>query len=170
MKNWVNARLADLRARQEAGENMPCPRCGRMTMKPWIHTNALSRCADIYVCDECGANEALCAMMKNPLLPIDWECMKVKDPYVAESAVSYLPTIETHIPILEYIFNEWLEDGCPADFRAYRSFAMQQCPGVTQLWTHPFQIEYRARDNSRALIRFRVRNGKIEFSLDTFKS
>ena len=33
--------LADLRARQEAGEHMPCPRCGKDTMKPALCTNAL---------------------------------------------------------------------------------------------------------------------------------
>ena len=48
-----NAQL-DLRARQESGEHMPCPRCGRDTMKPKLHTNALSRHADgIFICDEC---------------------------------------------------------------------------------------------------------------------
>ena len=46
--------LLDLQARQESGEHMPCPRCGRDTMKPQLHTNALSRHAeDIYICDEC---------------------------------------------------------------------------------------------------------------------
>ncbi len=45
--------LLDLRARQESGEHMPCPRCGLDTMKPKLHTNALSRYADIMICDEC---------------------------------------------------------------------------------------------------------------------
>ena len=53
--------LADLKARQLAGEHMPCPRCGSFTMKPDLHTNALSRHADIYVCDGCGTEEALLA-------------------------------------------------------------------------------------------------------------
>ena len=43
--------LADLKARQEAGEHMRCPRCGADTMKEPVHTNALSRIADIYICD-----------------------------------------------------------------------------------------------------------------------
>lgn len=31
-----------------------CPRCGRDTMTPDLLTNALSRKADIMICDECG--------------------------------------------------------------------------------------------------------------------
>ena len=32
---------------------MPCPRCGEDWMKE-LATNALSRVADVYVCDDCG--------------------------------------------------------------------------------------------------------------------
>ena len=39
------------------GENF-CPRCGRMTVKDRLHTNALSRHATVYVCDACGTDEA----------------------------------------------------------------------------------------------------------------
>ena len=46
--------LLDLKARQQAGEHMPCPRCGKDTMKPDLHTNALSRHADLFICDQCG--------------------------------------------------------------------------------------------------------------------
>ena len=57
--------LLDLKARQQAGEHMPCPRCGKDTMKPELHTNALSRHADLYVCDQCGTAEAMLAFMNN---------------------------------------------------------------------------------------------------------
>ena len=54
MNEEMKRALLNLRARQEAGEHMPCPRCGRDTMKPNLYTNALSRHAEgIYVCDEC---------------------------------------------------------------------------------------------------------------------
>lgn len=54
MSKNIQEALLDLKARQEAGEKMPCPRCGRDTMKPDLYTNALSRHADgIYVCDDC---------------------------------------------------------------------------------------------------------------------
>ena len=59
--------LADLKARQLAGEHMPCPRCGSFSMKPALHTNALSRHADIYVCDGCSTEEAMLVFMNNPL-------------------------------------------------------------------------------------------------------
>ncbi|MBQ9256036.1 MAG: gamma-glutamylcyclotransferase [Acidaminococcaceae bacterium] len=36
-----------------------CPRCGRPNMKPSTATNALSRHANVYICDECGMDEAL---------------------------------------------------------------------------------------------------------------
>ena len=47
--NQNNRILLDLKARQQAGEHMPCPRCGMDTMKPALHTNALSRHADLWL-------------------------------------------------------------------------------------------------------------------------
>ncbi|MBQ4447461.1 MAG: hypothetical protein II897_04120 [Clostridia bacterium] len=38
---------------------LPCPRCGRNNMKPELHTNALSRRYDVYICESCGTEEAL---------------------------------------------------------------------------------------------------------------
>ena len=73
MTDAVRKALADLKARQEAGERLPCPRCGRDTMKPDLYTNALSREVDgIMVCDECGTQEALLAFMRNPKPVEDW--------------------------------------------------------------------------------------------------
>lgn len=46
MSKNIQEALLDLKARQEAGEKMPCPRCGRDTMKPDLYTNALSRHAN----------------------------------------------------------------------------------------------------------------------------
>jgi predicted RNA-binding Zn-ribbon protein involved in translation (DUF1610 family) len=68
MSKNIQEALLDLKARQEAGEKMPCPRCGRDTMKPDLYTNALSRHANgIYVCDDCGTAEAMLDFMRNPL-------------------------------------------------------------------------------------------------------
>ena len=47
MTERAERRLLDLKARQEAGEHMMCPRCGRDAMKAPVHTNALSRTADM---------------------------------------------------------------------------------------------------------------------------
>ena len=44
---------------QQADAMIPCPRCGNYTMKGRITTNALSRRADIYICDLCGMQEAI---------------------------------------------------------------------------------------------------------------
>ncbi len=59
-------RIAELARAQKAnnGLRQACPRCGQMAIKPRLHTNALSRAADIYVCDTCGNLEALSP--KNP--------------------------------------------------------------------------------------------------------
>ena len=54
MTERMERRLLDLKARQQAGKHMVCPRCGEDRMKEPIHTNALSRIADVYVCDACG--------------------------------------------------------------------------------------------------------------------
>lgn len=54
-----------------AGE-LPCPRCGHQRMKPELHKNTKSRHADIYICEECGTQEAMLAMQNNPLPLIGW--------------------------------------------------------------------------------------------------
>ena len=44
-----------LKPMQLAGKVFPCPRCGQLRMnaeRPVL--NALSRYADVYVCNECG--------------------------------------------------------------------------------------------------------------------
>ena len=51
--------IKNLKIAQEAGAVLPCPRCGRLTMKESLYTNAISRRADVYVCDNCGRIEAV---------------------------------------------------------------------------------------------------------------
>ena len=68
----IARRLLDLKARQDAGEQMICPRCGRNILKAPLTHNALSRHADLYVCDECGMTEAMLDMMRNPLPLEQW--------------------------------------------------------------------------------------------------
>lgn len=36
-----------------------CPRCGKKAMNPNTVMNALSRYADVMICDACGTDEAL---------------------------------------------------------------------------------------------------------------
>lgn len=46
-------------AKRQMNELLPCPRCGRMSMKEKLSHNALSRRANIYICDGCGNDEAM---------------------------------------------------------------------------------------------------------------
>jgi len=45
--------------KEQTDGNHICPRCGQMTVKDRLHTNALSRHAKVYICDQCGTDEAL---------------------------------------------------------------------------------------------------------------
>ena len=38
----------------------PCPRCGSNTMDSELVRNALSRRANVHICNRCGINEAMC--------------------------------------------------------------------------------------------------------------
>ena len=38
----------------------PCPRCGSNTMDSELVMNSLSRKANVYICNQCGMNEAMC--------------------------------------------------------------------------------------------------------------
>lgn len=51
IENWSKA--------QKSGAWLPCPRCGLLTMKEDLYSNAFSRRADVYVCDSCGTQEAI---------------------------------------------------------------------------------------------------------------
>ncbi len=46
-------------ARVQKDHRFACPRCGQWTMKERTFTNALSRHADVYICDQCGTDEAI---------------------------------------------------------------------------------------------------------------
>ena len=54
-----------------------CPRCGRMSVKDRLHTNALSRAATIYVCDDCGMDEAIRDYAGKELPLKDWAIAKL---------------------------------------------------------------------------------------------
>ena len=53
-----------------------CPRCGRMSVKERLHTNALSRYIQVYICDSCGTDEAIRDSMGSPLPLQDWAIAK----------------------------------------------------------------------------------------------
>ena len=61
-----------------------CPRCGKMTVKDRLHTNAWSRYADVHICDACGLDEALRDFSGTPLPLEDWAVARL--PKVARDA------------------------------------------------------------------------------------
>lgn len=57
-----------LQEKNSSKYSYPCPRCGNDSMNEKLTRNALSRRADIYICDACGMEEALMdAAGKEPL-------------------------------------------------------------------------------------------------------
>ena len=55
---------------------LPCPRCGEYRMLPKTVRNALSRHADVHVCDICGVDEA-CRVYADTVLPLaEWSIVK----------------------------------------------------------------------------------------------
>lgn len=50
-------------SREQRKMNWPCPRCGMWVMASDPIRNALSRRASVYICDNCGAREAIEDMM-----------------------------------------------------------------------------------------------------------
>ena len=66
-----------IRRRQAYGCTV-CPRCGR-SMKPRLHTNALSRqLVGVYICDNCGMDEALRAFARCPLPLEEWRAARAE--------------------------------------------------------------------------------------------
>ena len=70
---------------QKIGAYLPCPRCGKFKMKAELHTNALSRRANIYVCDDCGTDEAIKDLMKTPDTTYNWFVTK----FFADEQMNY---------------------------------------------------------------------------------
>ena len=70
-------RVVDEFAKKQVDGVHICPRCGRMTVKERLTTNALSRHADVYICDACGNDEAVRELKEDPLLFKDWAIAKI---------------------------------------------------------------------------------------------
>ena len=56
----------------ETVSTFPCPRCGHYRMRSRVVDNALSRHAKVYICPECGTDEALRDMIGQALSPTEW--------------------------------------------------------------------------------------------------
>lgn len=71
------AELADMIRREQAEGCTICPRCGS-SMKPRLHTNAMSRqLPGVYVCDACGMDEALREFARYPMPLEEWSAARM---------------------------------------------------------------------------------------------
>ncbi|MEG1894664.1 MAG: hypothetical protein RR162_00390 [Oscillospiraceae bacterium] len=65
---------------KQGADYFPCPRCGNNRMNSNLCHNALSRYASVYVCSECGTDEALRDMTGEVLplnewgMPLGFDC------------------------------------------------------------------------------------------------
>lgn len=81
MKSIEEARelLEELGQMQEKGTavGLPCPRCGHDRMDDKPVRNALSRRAKVYICNQCGTDEALRDIAGKEPLPLNqWGMVK----------------------------------------------------------------------------------------------
>ena len=161
--------LADLKARQLAGEHMPCPRCGSFTMKPDLHTNALSRHADIYVCDGCGTEEAMLVFMNNPLPMRCWAALLPKRPasdFIARSSTDVLSEVmRDQVPFLIETFRQ-LDRG-ELDSEDARYDVLSHCAGLVDFGTSPFHAQYDTADG-KVQIYIHKRRDMIEYAATAF--
>lgn len=67
----LSKRLAEFKAAQRT-RRYPCPRCGKMQMNDDPIRNALSRYADVMVCDSCGTDEAMRDYFGTPISLKEW--------------------------------------------------------------------------------------------------
>ena len=169
MKETINQTLLDLKARQLKGERMACPRCGQDSMNPAIHRNALSRHADVYICDDCGTAEALLEMMQNPLPLVQWACFQAECPRTDFEAlpgtIAWERLLKEQVPYLIQLFERCQGAQAHDDFEACRLDAHRHCAGLTALWSQPFQAAYRVADG-QLLLRFRATENGTEVAYD----
>ena len=169
MSNHHETILADLKARQLAGEHMKCPRCGLSTMKPALHTNALSRHADIYVCDGCGMEEAVLAFTSAPLPMRCWAALQPKQPasdFKARCSSDVLSEVmRTQVPFLIEAFRQ-LDRG-ELDSEDARYDVLSHCAGLVDFGTSPFHAQYDTADG-KVQIYIHKRRDMIEYAATAF--
>ena len=165
--------LLDLRARQESGEHMPCPRCGRDTMLTEMTVNPMSRQVDgVRICTECSANENALLFMNSPLPIEDWavfndrsRCDDFKDT-PGEQAWEQIQKEQAHI--LEELYVRWLAEKAGADFKPYRKEALRRCPGLSFMMERPFSAVYKVAEGELVL-RFKSTAKGVKISKDTLR-
>lgn len=74
-------RLVERFAEKQRGGHFPCPRCGEWRMDADPVRNALSRRANVQVCDSCGMAEALEDYFGERIDLIEWNIVMHPDAY-----------------------------------------------------------------------------------------
>lgn len=158
----IEKRLADLKEAQKKGKYTLCPRCGQNTMKPDLYSNALSRLADIQICDGCGVDEAKLAMMRNLGTLYSWAGLQPQKPLSDFKALTgqevWKRISKEQCLLLSMLYKKHEQH---EDENEIRMYAFEKCPGLTQIWTEPFEMHYAASDGT-VVVRFKRVNGQLE--------
>ena len=166
MTEKIQKRLLDLKAAQVADTPMRCPRCGADTMKHPMGTNALSRVADLYICDSCGTAEALLDFMGQTYPLYQWNAFEPQKPpadFKARTACDVLAEVlQTQMEILNRVYTLCRDD--PDNAMWHRNDAFESCAGLTELILEPFYAKYSCADGT-VLVQFRTTtDGTIQMS------
>ena len=147
MTDRMKKALLDLKERQEKGTYTLCPRCGRDTMKPDLYTNALSRQADIMVCDACGSEEAILAFMNKPYSLYQWAAFRPVKPasdFKERTRKEVWAIIcDRQAVTISNLYRRFIRGEDPEEIRF---LAHEQCPGLIDLWTEPYHMKYECSD------------------------
>ena len=158
----IEKKLADLKAAQENGTYTRCPRCGRDTMDKELYRNALSRAADIMVCGSCGMDEAKMAYMNAHDSLYTWAALQPDKPasdFRALTCTEVWKRIrEEQFDTLRDLYGRFKEG---EDAEEIRLAGFESCPGLTEFWTKPFRLDYKAA-HGRVVIMFRETADGIE--------
>ena len=159
MTDTIRQRLLDLKAAQVADTPMRCPRCGADAMKCPMHTNALSRHVDLYVCDSCGTAEALLDFMGQTYPLYQWHAFEPQKPpadFKARPAYDVLAEVlQTQMDILNQTYTLCRDN--PDNAMWHRNDAFESCAGLTELILEPFYAKYSCADGT-VLVQFRTTN------------
>lgn len=68
----IRALQETLREKLGAEADRICPRCGNMSMRSHMAENALSRRIDVYICAQCGTEEAIADYIKESDTTAGW--------------------------------------------------------------------------------------------------
>jgi hypothetical protein len=168
MNDIMRRILFDLRARQMAGQKMPCPRCGRDTMDPVMENNPESRReTGLRICKRCLQQERDLEVMNNPLaFPLySWA---VFQPDTSKNEFKHMTNAEAERYIEdEYIF--YLMDLYSRYTSGRDQFAdldleaRHQCPGLTRMYSHPFWIRFDTAEGYLS-IQFREIGGEVQYA------